>query len=219
VSDLIGLKAADPSGSFTCGIVFFKNDFDVTFLKWAGGHSFFIWALKIGDRGGGKIWLIVFEVYDGARQTGGFPMESANEEVSLRQRGRKRVAPLSIVPDVKQRRPEPPERLTPVEKEIWVEIARSVRPDWFRGGSQFLLELYVGMLARERQLRGGLQEAEVGSVRHGELLKLHIAVVRTASALAARLRLSVVSSHDRYAVRAVPMSPKPWQRGDDSPAA
>jgi hypothetical protein len=145
-------------------------------------------------------------------------MESANEEVSLRQRGRKRVAPLSIVPDVKMRRPEPPERLTPVEKEIWGEIARSVRPDWFRGGSQFLLELYVGMLARERQLRGGLQEADPGGARYAELLKLHIAVVRTASTLAARLRLSVVSSHDRYAVRAVSTGPKPWQQGD-GPAA
>ena len=141
--------------------------------------------------------------------------DAGDPSLVLRRRGKK--VPLALVPDAKMRRPEPPERLAPVEREIWEEITQSVRADWFRGGSEFLLELYVQVLAQQRQIQGWLQEVEPGSARYAELLKLQIMVTRTASALATKLRLSPRSNFDRYQVRAVPTLARPWQ--DDPPAA
>jgi hypothetical protein len=73
---------------------------------------------------------------------------------TLRKRGRKSAASLSVVPvDVKLQRPEPPARLSAVEKQIRREIAEKVRPGWF-WSSEPLLELYVQTLAHQRQLAG-----------------------------------------------------------------
>jgi hypothetical protein len=96
------------------------------------------------------------------------------------------------------RRPEPPERLTAVENEIWRDIVQAVRPDWFRGGSEHVLVLYVQMLAQQRQLQGWLQEVERGE-RYIELMRLQLIVTMSAANLATKLRLTPRSSFDRYA--------------------
>jgi hypothetical protein len=58
----------------------------------------------------------------------------------MAQRGRKSTESLSIVPispDIGLIRPNPPEKLTPAEAEIWKETVAAMRPDWFRACHSF----------------------------------------------------------------------------------
>jgi hypothetical protein len=129
---------------------------------------------------------------------------------TLRKRGRKSAASLSVVPvDVKLQRPEPPARLSAVEKQIWREIAEKVRPGWF-WSSEPLLELYVQTLAHQRQLAGFIKEVAPGSQQYLELMRLQRGVVMLAANLAGKLRLTPRSSVDRYAPKLASSLPKPW---------
>ena len=89
-----------------------------------------------------------------------------------------------------------------------------------------MLELYVTTLTHVRQIETFLQQAEPGSPRYLELMKLHRAVVVTAANLATKLRLTPRSTVDRYAPKIVasmpPGSKWPWEPGaelDDEPPA
>jgi hypothetical protein len=141
-------------------------------------------------------------------------MESHDDLPPRPQRGlkSKSPAPLSIVPAVRPRRPAPPQGLSVAEQEIWREITESVRADWFRGASEFLLECYVRMLSSSRDLAAAYRETEVGSDRYMDLVGLHRTVVMAAANLAVKLRLTVRSTHDRYTPRAVSAEgPRPWE--------
>jgi hypothetical protein len=130
-----------------------------------------------------------------------------------RQRGRRSAASLSIVPDVKLRRPEPPAALSPDEKGLWREVVEAVRPDWFTGGSDLILECYVRLISQARDLAAGLAKEEVGSERYVELCSLHRSVCMSAGALATKLRLTPRSQFDRNQPKLVSVgpSPRPWE--------
>jgi hypothetical protein len=112
------------------------------------------------------------------------------------------------------RRPEPPERLTAAEKVIWREITEKVRGGLFYS-SEHLLEAYVCTLAQQQQIQGFLQQIEPGGERYIELMRLQLSVTALAGNLATKLRLTPRSTFDRYAIKAVPSQPRPW---DDPPA-
>jgi hypothetical protein len=143
----------------------------------------------------------------------------------LRKRGKKSTASLSVVaPDVMLQQPEPPKRLTREQKAIWNDIVEKVRPGWFYS-SEILLELYVTTVSHQRQLESFLRDAEPGSSRHFELIRMHRTVALAAGALALKLRLTVRSTVDRYAPKIVSSTPgkEPWEDdaldGDEPPAA
>src|SRR5215471_17867033 len=88
-----------------------------------------------------------------------------NPSGTLRQRGRRSAASrLALVSDIRLRRP-PPKGLTDSEKAVWTELVEAVRPDWFHGGSVFLLELYCRLICQERRLAECIAQEEVGSTR------------------------------------------------------
>jgi hypothetical protein len=135
---------------------------------------------------------------------------------SFRKRGRRSAAAFTVVPDSRMQQPQPPDRLTAAEKAIWREIVEKVRAGWFYS-SEHLLEAYVCTLAQQQQLQGFLQQAEPGSERYGELMRLQLSVTSLVGNLATKLRLTPRSTIDRYTPRVVPSSPNPWQ--DDPSAA
>jgi hypothetical protein len=145
-------------------------------------------------------------------------MEPKAEDLgpTLRKRGRRSATAITVVPDARMRRPEPPDRLTAAEKATWREITEKVRGNWFYS-SEHLLEVYVCTLAQQRQLQGFLQQVEPSSKRYIELMRLQLSVTTLASNLATKLRLTPRSTVDRYTPKVVPSSPRPWQ--DDPPAA
>ena len=77
-------------------------------------------------------------------------MEPKAEDLgpTLRKRGRRSATAITVVPDARMRRPDPPDRLTAAEKAIWREITEKVRGNWFYSSEQ-LLEVYVSTLAQQ----------------------------------------------------------------------
>jgi hypothetical protein len=124
---------------------------------------------------------------------------------------------LAVVPiDIMLQRPDPPATLSEEEAEIWREIVAKVKPGWFYA-SEHLLVLYVRTLGHERGLAEALRKFQVGSPHYEKLIRLQRSMTLVASRLAAQLRLTPRSTVDRYAVKAVPQTRKPWE--DDPPAA
>lgn len=97
------------------------------------------------------------------------------------------------------------------EQALWREITAAVRPDWFRGAFEYLLEIDVRLLQQGRDLACGIAQQPVGFDRYIELVGLHRTVAMAAAAL--KLRLTVRSTHDRCTPRAVSTAtgPKPWE--------
>jgi hypothetical protein len=90
----------------------------------------------------------------------------------MRQRGRKSLASLSIVPAVSidaRQRPEPPKRLSSEEKAVWREVTGAVRPDWLYG-AEHLLEIYVRATVHERWLAELVKGADANGPRFAKLV-------------------------------------------------
>jgi hypothetical protein len=120
---------------------------------------------------------------------------------TLRKRGRVSGAALAVVPaeeiDVRRGRPPAPERLSDQERALWDKLTFSRRPGWFSGGEE-ILESYVCITARVRQLEAALRKAKPGtSERYRTLLRLHRQSVALAGTLATRLRLTPQSKLDQ----------------------
>src|SRR5262249_27186331 len=104
--------------------------------------------------------------------------------------------------------------LTEAEKAVWRELVEAVRPDWFHGGSQCLLELYARLLVQARQLAECIAQQEVGSPRWMGLALLNRTITMSAAALATKLRLTPRSQFDRNQPKLDPASGpdlKPWE--------
>jgi hypothetical protein len=154
-------------------------------------------------------------------------MESQMDTLTdpLRKRGRQSAASLSVItPDVIMQHPQPPERLTRQQKELWRSIVEKVRPAWFLS-SEALLETYVVVVSQQRELEECIKAVAPASRRWIELVRLHRAVVMTAGNLATKLRLTPRSTVDRYTPKVVSPVPGklPWEPGaeldDDEPPA
>jgi hypothetical protein len=52
---------------------------------------------------------------------------------TLRKRGRKSAASVTVLPTARTQPPQPPARFTAAEKAVWRETIESVRPGWFAG--------------------------------------------------------------------------------------
>jgi hypothetical protein len=131
----------------------------------------------------------------------------------LRPRGRKSAAALSVVsPDVSLQHPEPPKRLNAAEKKIWREITGRLRPGWLYS-SEHLFEIFVGLVAQQRQLAALISAAEPGSKRHLDLLKLAKSTALAAGNLAGKLRLTPRSTVDRYTPKIAVSTVAPWELG------
>jgi hypothetical protein len=111
---------------------------------------------------------------------------------TLRKRGPKSaasIASLKVVPDSRMRPPEPPTDLTPAERQIWDGIVEKLRPGWLYS-SEALLASYCRLVAQEGDLAREIAQAEPGSRRRSEVLKLMISVAKASANIATKLRLS-----------------------------
>jgi hypothetical protein len=136
---------------------------------------------------------------------------------TMRKRGRKSVASLSVVaPDVRMQRPEPPAKLSAEEKAIWREIVAKVKPDWF-WSSEHLLVCYVRTLAHERMLADWIKQTDKSNPHYLDLLRMHRTETMLCANLAGKLRLTPRSTVDRYAPKLASSLPKPWGEKPDEP--
>jgi hypothetical protein len=138
----------------------------------------------------------------------------------MRQPGRRSSASFVVVPDIRQRRPAPPERLSDEQKAIWIDITERLRPDWFQG-TEHLLEIYCRALSLERFIS---QQIKATDPSDSQRLALLTRTLRDTAAViatyATKMRLSQRSTYDRTAVKLAPVGPKPWELGkpsDDEP--
>jgi hypothetical protein len=118
----------------------------------------------------------------------------------LRKRGHTSGAALSIVPagaiDLRQAPPPPPERLSEVERALWVRLIESRRPGWFAGSPEVLERYCVTILEAER-IDAELRKAAPGNDRHARLARLHRQAAALAAMLATKLRLVPSTRLDR----------------------
>lgn len=152
-----------------------------------------------------------------------YPDEPDDHHIATpRQRGRRSAAAASVLrmlPDVKLARPEPPARLSEAEKSIWIEQTQKLRPGWFYGAEP-LLEVYVKLLAEERELAVLIGQTERGSRRYVDLMRLRLATIMTAGNIGGKLTLTVRASTERRAPKLVPPGRRPWETDDNpEPAA
>jgi hypothetical protein len=130
------------------------------------------------------------------------PIANWNERVtSLRKRGRISAAALAVVPgaeiDVRQGRPEAPQRLSAEECVLWDTLTHSRRPGWFNGALG-LLETYCVTVIQLQQIELALRKLKPGtSERYLTLARLHRQSAALAATLATRLRLTPHSRIDK----------------------
>jgi hypothetical protein len=134
-----------------------------------------------------------------------------------RKKGRKSAASFGIVPpDVRVLLPDPPQRFTAEEKEVWRENVSSLRPGWF-SGSKILLELFCRAVVHERMLSQRLASMDPTDPHYSSLEKMQRGAAMLVANFATRLRLTPRSTIDRSAPKLVSSLPKPWD--DEPPAA
>ena len=119
------------------------------------------------------------------------------------------IAALKVVPDSRMPPPEPSTELTAAERQVWDGIVERVRPGWFYS-SEVLLASYCRLAAQEAVLAHEIAEADRGSRRHFEVLKLMLSVSIAAANIATKLRLTPRSSVDRYVRKVAPSGQRPW---------
>jgi hypothetical protein len=145
-------------------------------------------------------------------------MDSTDDDPgpTLRKRGPKSAASLSVVPDVRRHHPLPPQLMSARERAIWQDLTERLKPG-FLYSAEPLFACYIAALAQAEQLARAVAGAKVGTTRHTELTRLQCSVMQLAGNLAGKLRLTPRSSVDRYTPKIVSRLPKPWQ--DDPSAA
>ena len=135
----------------------------------------------------------------------------------MRQRGRKSAASLAVViPDIREQRPEPPERLTSEERAIWDDIVGKLRPDWFQG-TEHLLEISVSM---ERFLSQQIKLCDpADEKRLGMLIRCQRDTAAVIASYATKMRTDAAIKFRPHRTEARSPWPKPWElgRSDDEP--
>jgi hypothetical protein len=135
----------------------------------------------------------------------------------MRRPGRKSAASLAVVvPDISQMRPEPPERLTDDERNVWLGITERLRPDWVRG-SEFLLEILCHSVVMERFISEQIKRCDPrDEKRLGILVRMQRDQAAVIARLSTKMRLTPRSSFDRTAPKLTSPYPKPWDLGKRS---
>src|SRR5262249_40958819 len=128
---------------------------------------------------------------------------------------RRSAASLNVPTLVAVPREPPPPYLAPEEAAEWVQVTKSLPPDWFAGGSLALLESYCRSIVNARWMAARMSELERGSSQWREWHRLHQSEVKLATTLAPRLRL--FPRWERTKSRKTLVGPRPWQ--DPTPAA
>jgi hypothetical protein len=133
-----------------------------------------------------------------------------HREESMRQRGRKSAAGLSIVPVAADQRPQPPARLSAAERRVWRDTVERLPAHWFRG-SEPVLESYCVAVDLSRFLSEQVKAAAPGDKRFADLVKLLRAEAALVARLAGTLRLTPRSTWSR--TPHLISSMKPWEIG------
>jgi hypothetical protein len=136
----------------------------------------------------------------------------------MTQRGRRSVASLSVAP-IGERRPPPPDTLTPAQADIWRRIVGVYPPEYFRPDSFDLLSAYcqhvdtAAMLNCEiDRFKPGWLSDEDGLKRYKTLLECRDRESRTTMALARSMRLTHQSKYTDKAAASVQRTEgsRPW---------
>jgi hypothetical protein len=83
--------------------------------------------------------------------------------------GRKSAASLSVVSEIADWRPSPPDVLSPAEAEMWRQITATKPSNWFDAASTPLLVEYCRLKTSVDILNGQLAKSEVQIVDTGDL--------------------------------------------------
>jgi phage terminase small subunit len=102
---------------------------------------------------------------------------------------RKSAASLTVVP-VEFQRPDPPDYLDAAEAAVWRQTVNGMRPDWYSPVTDVLLEGYCSEAVLAKLLAQELRGLPVTDKRFATLTRLHMAVAKSAMALARTLRLT-----------------------------
>jgi hypothetical protein len=129
----------------------------------------------------------------------------------MEQRGRKSVESLSVVPISAPVPPEPPDRLSPEERELWRDIVGGMRPDWFDAAARPLLEIYVFELATAQRIAAELRGLPVTDPKFKRLRTMFGQASKLAALLASRLRLTPRANRESVREARVYSGPRPWE--------
>jgi phage terminase small subunit len=135
-------------------------------------------------------------------------------------RGRKSAASLSVaVTNIPGQRPEPPEKLSEVQKSEWRAVVARMPADWFTRENQALLVEHCRHVERSDVLEAAIQEAVAdGRLRDvADLINLAKQLTSTLATLATKMRLSQQTRADRdkaaTAVKNIGAGRRPWEIG------
>jgi hypothetical protein len=142
----------------------------------------------------------------------GWNLLEQHSEAPMRQRGRKSAAAMSVVQIAEDQRPQPPARLSGVEKRVWLDTVGRLPPHWFRG-SEPVLECYCVAVNMARFLSKQVKAAAPGDERFSGLVKLQRAEAALVARLAGTLRLTPRSTWSR--TPQLISARKPWEVGSD----
>jgi hypothetical protein len=130
----------------------------------------------------------------------------------MEQRGRKSAESLSVVSISAPERPEPPDRLSPEEAELWRSIVSGMRADWFGAAAQPLLGIYVFELATAERIAAELRGLKVTDPQFKRLRTMFSQASRQAALLASRLRLTPRANRESIRDGRVAYSGRPpWE--------
>jgi hypothetical protein len=142
----------------------------------------------------------------------------------MRQRGRKSLEALSIVPTAIPQRPEPPEELSLEQADVWRAYVGRMPADWFTVETWPILTHLCGLVTNSRLLRRELREFERGIPKHPEgferyrqIQKMYESEGQAIATLSTKLRLTPQSKNDphraekdRTAIANASSLRKPW---------
>jgi len=142
----------------------------------------------------------------------------------MRQRGKKSAASLTIIQgDFERERPEPPPDLTPAQADLWRRVVRDEPADFFSTeATREMLKDYcrqrgeVDRVSKEiDSFKSEWFKKKGGPERYKELMKMRDYVVRGATTLATKLRITNQSRHSTktagVASRNASRGIKPWE--------
>jgi hypothetical protein len=138
---------------------------------------------------------------------------------TLRKRGRKSAASLTVVPiDVSNRieRPEPLPELTDAQAEVWRSVVDSLPADWFGRETHALLAQFTRHVVCARRVAQLIEQWEKGSgqeitiLDYERLLRMQEVEGRALSSLATRMRLTQQATVKHEQARKPSLVEKPW---------